>query len=91
MKFRDLIGSVNPKELWDEGHWCGVVSSNIAAVFWVDNTLLVRFHSGVVYRYLGVTQDLAFATVSGGSVGRAFNALIKPFYLCERVETYEFN
>ena len=91
MKFRDLVGTVNPKELWAEGHWCGVVSSNISAVFWADNTLLVRFHSGAVYRYLDVTKDLACAMVSGGSVGRAFNAMIKPFYLCERVESYEHN
>jgi len=86
MKFRDLVGTVNPKELWAEGHWCGVVSSNIAAVFWTDNTLLVKFNNGAVYRYLSVPETLAISMVSGSSVGRAFNAMIKPFYLCEKLE-----
>ena len=86
MKFRDLVGSVNPKDLWAGGHWSGVVSSNISAVYWSDDTLLVKFHSGAVYRYLSVPETLAISMVSGSSVGRAFNATIKPFYMCEKLE-----
>jgi hypothetical protein len=65
-----------------------VSSSDVASVGYdaSTSTLEVEFHSGGIYRYLGVPeQDFVALTSGSGSVGRYLNAQIKGRYRYQRV------
>lgn len=57
----------------------GVSSSNIYAVGYdkEKKELFVEFHSGSVYTYFNVPEDIYDGLVSAGSVGKYFNAHVK--------------
>lgn len=63
-----------------------VQSSNIAEVGHVDDTLEIKFHSGGVYRYRKVPQDVYEALMAAKSVGRYFHQQIKGVYEWEKVK-----
>ena len=65
-----------------------VSSSNIAALAFTeeDSTLYVRFNGGQVYSYAGVPKANYEALLNAPSVGKLFNAHIKPYYDGEQVE-----
>lgn len=72
-----------------------VLSSNIAEVGWEPGgggpdagRMEVMFHSEALYEYRGVPLSVAFAVAVGahhGSVGRAFNALVRGRYPYGRI------
>ena len=49
------------------------------------NVLEVEFVTGFVYRYFGVPRAVVEVVQANGSVGSAFNHLIRDHYPCERV------
>ena len=72
--------------------WRTVASSNVAAVGWDrENGMYVRFVSGDVYRYAGVTRQRAVACAyaaqltKGASVGAYLNRRVKPGYPSTRI------
>jgi hypothetical protein len=71
--------------IWDCGQWYGVESTNLDALYHDGDNLYVRFTKGAVYRYSGVPVGVAFDLLKSESVGKAFNANIKPFYVCEKI------
>ena len=59
-------------------HWVPVKSSNLEALSHHGATLHVRFKGGSVYAYENVSFDLYQVVLGAESVGKAFNAHIKP-------------
>ena len=59
-------------------NWMPVKSSNLAALSHHEGILHVRFKSGAVYAYDEVSVDLFRHLLGAQSVGKAFNAHIKP-------------
>lgn len=59
-----------------------VNSSNLAAVGYNTNSqeLTIRFHSGGVYTYLGVPQNIHSGLISAASKGRYHHQFIKNSY-----------
>ena len=62
-----------------------VKSSNIAAVAHEGDTLFVRFNSGAVWKYHGVSPEAFAAFRLAPSIGRHFAQLIKPHHPGEKV------
>jgi KTSC domain len=56
-----------------------VESSNVAAVGWQDDKLMVKFNRGDIYRYDGVPLSVYNDFVNAESVGRFFHANIKAY------------
>ncbi len=54
-----------------------VQSSQVAKIGWSDETLFVLFHSGGLYKYENVTQELFDKLRNAVSVGKVFQSLIK--------------
>lgn len=57
-----------------------VVSSNVVAIAWADNTLYIHFHNGRTYAYLDVPEQTATNMVAAESVGKFFHANVKNSY-----------
>lgn len=62
-----------------------VESSNLSAVALNDNTLYVKFHSGSVYAYPGVSKDLYEEMLGAESKGKFFNSKIKNVFEFKKV------
>ncbi len=64
-----------------------VDSSNIDSVGYDsdERTLRVQFHSGRVYDYLNVDQDVYRDLINATSVGSYFNSNIRTFYNYQEV------
>lgn len=64
--------------------WREVKSSNIRRIGWIDEGMVVEYHNGGVYLYLGVSIQRAVATSLRGkygqSVGKYINGIIKQDY-----------
>lgn len=54
-----------------------VESSNLKAIGRIENALYVEFHSGAIYRYHNVPNDVYDKLMEAESKGKAFNQLIK--------------
>ena len=65
-----------------------VNSSNIKSVGYLNNNLLVEYHSGDVYSYKQVPALLYDKLVTADSVGRFVNSEIKSKYKCELMLKY---
>ena len=50
-----------------------------------DNTLVVEFRNGTVYRYFGVSRDDYTKLATSASPGARFNQVIQPYHEFERV------
>jgi len=63
-----------------------VESSNIRAIDYEDitNTLTIYFHSGYVYKFFGVPQNVVDALVKAPSIGQYFHKYIKDSYPYDR-------
>jgi len=57
-----------------------VESSNIGAVKYEDSTLYIRFKTGAVYSYDGVSEELYKQLLNAPSIGKFFAANIKNAY-----------
>lgn len=71
--------------------WRDVESSNVAAVGWCAEGMLVRFHRGGTYLYRGASRQQAVALAYAArltkvrSVGSFLNLSIKKRYDAERI------
>lgn len=54
-----------------------VTSSNIRAVKHEDGDLYIKFVSGHIYRYEGVSEELYGELLSSASIGKFFHSHIK--------------
>ena len=63
-----------------------VESSNIGAVKYEGNTLYVRFKTGAVYSYDGVSEELYKQLLNAPSIGKFFAANIKNAYSFNKEE-----
>ena len=50
-----------------------------------DNTLIVEFRNGTVYRYFGVSRDDYTKLATSASPGARFNQFVQPYHEHERV------
>ena len=50
-----------------------------------DNTLIVEFRNGTVYRYFGVSRDDYTKLATSASPGARFNQVIQPYHEYERI------
>ena len=57
-----------------------VVSSNLSAVGWADDTLTVEFNNGATYEYDGVSREEFYSLRDAASPGGYFNRSIKGRY-----------
>jgi hypothetical protein len=64
-----------------------VRSSELRWVGYEESTLLleVEFHGGEIYRYFGVPARLVLEFLEAKSIGRFFNAHIRPKFKFEKV------
>jgi len=62
-----------------------VVSSNMSAVGWLDETLTVEFNNGYVYEYDGVSREEFYSLRDAASPGGFFSSHIKNRYDGRRV------
>jgi hypothetical protein len=64
-----------------------VKSSELRWVGYEESALLleVEFHSGEVYRYFDVPARLVLELLRAESIGRFFNARIRPHFAFEKV------
>lgn len=64
-----------------------VESSNLASVGYDHDTatLEIKFHSGAIYQYSGVPQDIYESLINAGSKGAYFNNYVKERYRCKRI------
>lgn len=65
-----------------------VSSSNLKAVGWKDKVLTVEFHSGQVWAYLDVSEELYDDLRFAGSIGKFFNEKIKTMNTIADFEIY---
>jgi hypothetical protein len=63
-----------------------IVSSNIDEIGFRDNTLFIRFHSGVVYSYADCGYHIYDALKKAESAGKFFHRWIKGKFQCTRLE-----
>lgn len=68
--------------------WQAVVSSNIESIAYEyeEENLLIKFHSGRIYRYLEVDPEIFQQMQQAPSIGKYFAANIKPAYKYEVME-----
>lgn len=71
----------------DPGH-VAVQSSNVQSVGYTEATLTleVRYKSGGLYQYVGVTRDKYDALVNAESIGKHLHAQVKGKYQCIKIE-----
>jgi hypothetical protein len=64
-----------------------VKSSELRGVGYEESALLleVEFHSGEIYRYFDVPARLVLELLQAESIGRFFNAHIRPRFAFEKV------
>lgn len=62
-----------------------VESSNVSTIAYDAGNLLVRFKSGIQYKYLNVPPEKFEALKAAESKGKFLNAEIKPAFDFERV------
>lgn len=55
-----------------------VESSNIAAIGWEDEVMVVKFVKGGEYKYHGVPEEIYKAFMAAPSKGKFFHARIRP-------------
>lgn len=69
--------------------WEHVDSSNVERVAYHDETetLCVKFRSGAMYTYAGVSFNSYMSLVGADSVGRYLNSVIKGLHHYQRFET----
>lgn len=65
--------------------WRDVESSNVARVGWGRTGMFVRFRSGTIYLYRGVSRQRAVACAYAPSVGHYLNTKIKPHFVNTRL------
>jgi hypothetical protein len=65
-------------------NFVSVVSSNVSAVGYEGNDLIVKFNSGTIYRYINAVSHFK-KIISATSVGKYLNQYVKPFYRCEQL------
>lgn len=85
MELFSKIRDFNPvEELF--GNWTAVDSSNVAAFRYNEGThvLQVKFHSGRVYGYEGVPQNIVDGLAHAPSAGKYLNENIKHAYTAQR-------
>jgi hypothetical protein len=65
-----------------------VSSSMIDAVGYdpAHHSLRVKFNNGATWQYDGVPPDVSASLESAGSIGKAFNSLVKDKFSAHRVE-----
>ncbi len=93
MAVRDALGRFI-SEQWspvtDTGEWTSnaVSSSNVASVGYNagSSTLEVIFHSGAVYHYFGVDEDIYDSFLAASSKGKFVHYVLKGAYAYERVQ-----
>ena len=61
-----------------------VESSNVVAIGYSDNTLYVKYSSGM-YKYDNVPKEVAEKLLNADSIGRFMNDYIKGSYNCTKV------
>ena len=66
--------------------WEKVKSSNIEAVKYEDGDLFVKFKTGAVYKYRGVSRSMVEELVAAPSAGKFFAEFIKNDYSYERIK-----
>ena len=57
-----------------------VFSTNIKSIGYEDNVLEIEFHSGGVYKYIGVTEEVYINFLNSNSKGQFFHYKIKDRY-----------
>ena len=62
-----------------------VISSNLAAVGYENNTLYIRFHSGSVYEYANVPTNVYQGFMNASSKGTYHHHFIKNMYPYRRI------
>ncbi len=64
-----------------------VESTNLASVGYDHDsaTLEIKFHSGGIYQYSGVPQDIYKSLMKAGSKGDYFNNYVKERYRYKRI------
>lgn len=62
-----------------------VSSSDIASVGYENGTLHILFHSGGLYAYYNVPEQIYLGLIRAGSVGRYFHANIRGRYSDTRI------
>lgn len=62
-----------------------VRSSNLSSVGYENGTLEVQFHSGGIYRYSGVPENVYRNLMSAASLGSYFAAFIKDRYPTKQI------
>ena len=65
-----------------------VESSNVVAVGYSDNTLYVKYSSGM-YKYDNVPKDVAEKLLNADSKGRFMNDYIKGSYTCTKLNPHQ--
>lgn len=66
-------------------HMIPVSSSNIASVGYANGILYIQFHSGGLYSYDNVPEDVYHNLIHAASHGRYFHANIKNVYPYHRI------
>lgn len=93
MAVRDALGRFI-SEAWspatDTGEWTSnvVSSSNVSTVGYNEGTrtLEVIFHSGAVYHYFDVDEDIYTSFLAASSKGKFVHYVLKGAYRYERVQ-----
>lgn len=62
-----------------------VKSSNLRAVGYGDGELIVEFHGGKRYRYLGVPEETHRALLAATSIGRFFRQHVRSRFDYEEI------
>lgn len=63
-----------------------VKSSNIKSIGFDNGTLEIEFHSGGIYKYSSVGEEIYKAMVESDSIGKYFHQYIKGQFTCKKVE-----
>ena len=65
-----------------------VESSNIVAIGYDDNTLYVKYSSGI-YRYDNVPKEVTEKLLNSDSKGGFMNSYIKGIYSCTKINLHQ--
>lgn len=63
-----------------------VKSSNIKSIGYEKNVLEIEFHSGGIYKYSKVGEEIYKAMIESDSIGKYFHQYIKGQFDCDKVE-----
>ena len=86
-KIGDVLGSIRDYNPVEDvfGNWTSLQSSNVAAYRYNPSTrvLQIRFHSGRIYGYRDVPQNVVDGLGTAESAGKYVNSAIKNSYSLE--------